>query len=84
MNNDKDLMIWKLDKDLSRARLALGRIYHIVSKVYCPEAKHAMSSIHRDNVDKIVETLQEFFNEDYERNSNRRKDSFRRSSKEQS
>lgn len=64
MNNGKDLMIWKLDKDLSSARLALGKIYNIAMKVYCPEAKHAMSSIHREDVDKIVETLQEFFGED--------------------
>lgn len=64
MNNGKDLMIWKLDKDLSSARLALGKIYNIAMKVYCLEAKRAMSSIHRDEVDKIVETLQEFFGED--------------------
>jgi hypothetical protein len=64
MNNDKDLMIWKLDKDLSRARLALGKIYNIAMKVYCPEAKHASSFINRDEVDEIVETLQEFFGED--------------------
>ena len=74
MNNEKDIMIGWLSKELSRARLALGKIYHIVGKVYCPEAKHAMSSIHRDDVDKIVEILQEFFNEDYEQNRNHRKE----------
>lgn len=64
MNNDRDMIIWKLGNDLSRARLALGKIYNIATKVYCPEAKHAMSSIHRDEVDKIVETIQEFFDYD--------------------
>lgn len=64
MNNEKDIMISWLSKELSRARLVLGKIYLIVDKVYCPEAKHAMSSIHREDVDKIVETLQEFFGED--------------------
>ena len=70
MSNQKDLIIWKLDNDLSRARLALGKIYHIAMKVYCQEAKHASSFINRDEVDKIVETLQEYFDYD-KRNSNR-------------
>jgi len=61
MSNEQDMLVWKLDRELSKARLALGRIYTIASKVYCPEAKHAMSSIHRDDVDKIMETLEEFF-----------------------
>lgn len=64
MNNDRDMIIWKLGNDLSRARLALGKIYNIATKVYCPEAKHAMSSIHREDVDKIVETLQEYFRDE--------------------
>lgn len=59
----RDIVIEKLDKDVSRARLALGKIYHIVGKIYCPEAKRAMSSLNRDDVDKIVETLQEYFEE---------------------
>lgn len=61
MSNEQDMLIWKLDKDLSRAHLALGRIYNIVLKVYCQEAKHAMSSINREDVDKIMETLEEYF-----------------------
>lgn len=64
MRNQQDILVWKLDKDLSRARLALGKIYRIAMKVYCPEAKHAMSSIHREDVDKIVETLQEYFRDE--------------------
>lgn len=64
MRNQQDILVWKLDKDLSRARLALGKIYSIAMKVYCPEAKHAMSSIHREDVDKIVETLQEYFRDE--------------------
>ena len=64
MSNQQDMLIWKLDNDLTRARLALGRIYNIVSKVYCPETKHASSSIDRDEVDKIIETTREFFNYD--------------------
>ena len=59
--SNQDILIWKLQKDLSRARLALGRISTIVGKVYCPETKHASSFIHRDDVDKIIETIQEFF-----------------------
>ena len=64
MSNQQDIIVWKLGNDLSRARLALGKIYNIAMKVYCPEAKHAMSSIHREDVDKIVETLQEYFGDD--------------------
>ena len=64
MSNQQDILVWKLGNDLSRARLALGKIYNIAMKVYCPEAKHAMSSIHREAVDKIVETLQEYFGDD--------------------
>ena len=64
MSNQQDILVWKLGNDLSRARLALGKIYNIAMKVYCPEAKHAMSSIHREDVDKIVETLQEYFGDD--------------------
>lgn len=64
MSDQKDLIIWKLDKDLGKARLALAKIYNIAMKVYCPETKHASSFIDCDEVDKIVETLQEFF--DYE------------------
>ena len=64
MSNRQDILVWKLGEDLSRARLALGKIYNIAMKVYCPEAKHAMSSIHREDVDKIVETLQEYFGDD--------------------
>lgn len=75
MSNEQDVLIWKLDGELNRARLALGRIYYIVGKVYCPEAKRAMSSIHRDDIDKILEILQEFFNEDYDRDSNHQKES---------
>lgn len=63
MNNEKDIMIGWLSKELSRARLALGKIYNIVMKVYCPKEKRALSFIARDDVDKIVETLQEFFEE---------------------
>ena len=64
MSNQQDILVWKLGNDLSRARLALGKIYNIAMKVYCPEAKHAMRSIHREDVDKIVETLQEYFGDD--------------------
>lgn len=60
----RDIVIEKLDKDLSRARLALGKIYNIAMKVYCPKEKRALSFITRDDVDKIVETLQEFFGDD--------------------
>lgn len=69
MSNQQDILVWKIGNDLSMARLALGKIYNIAMKVYCPEAKHAMSSINREDVDKIVETLQEFFDYD-KRNSN--------------
>lgn len=69
MRNQRDIIVWKLGNDLCRARLALGKIYNIAMKVYCHEAKHAMNSIHRDDVDKIVETLQEYFDDD-KRNSN--------------
>lgn len=64
MSNERDVIIWKLNKDLVRARLALSKIYNIASKVYCPEAKHASSFISRDEVDTIIKTIQEFFDED--------------------
>lgn len=58
MSNEQDMLIWKLDKDLSRARLALGKIYNIVGKVCCAKTKHALSFIARDDVDKIAERNQ--------------------------
>lgn len=64
MSKKQDRLIWKLQKDLARARLSLFRIKIIVDKVYCLETKHASSFIHRDDVDKIVETIKEFFNND--------------------
>ena len=64
MRNQQDMLIWKLQKDLARARLSLFRIKIIVDKVYCLETKHASSFIGRDDVDKIVETIKEFFNDE--------------------
>lgn len=64
MSKKQDMLIWKLQKDLARAHLALFRIKIITDKVYCLETKHATSFIGRDDVDKIVETIKEFFNDD--------------------
>ena len=33
MNNQRDIIIWKLGEDLAKARLALGKIHVIIDKV---------------------------------------------------
>ena len=33
MSNQRDIIIWKLNEDLTKARLALGKIYAIIDKV---------------------------------------------------
>ena len=51
MNNQRDIIIWKLSEDLSKARLALGKIYVIIDKVPFWNAE----------ISEIEKVLQEFF-----------------------
>lgn len=64
MSNERDMIIWKLDKDLSRARLALGKIYSIVDTVYNWDCECAVFKLERDKIKDIATTLQEFFGDD--------------------
>lgn len=51
MNNQRDIIIWKLSEDLSKARLVLGKIYAIIDKVPFWNA----------DIAEIEKVLQEFF-----------------------
>ena len=54
MSNEQDMLIWKLDKDLVKARLALGKIYTVIDK----------SPFWNKELSDIANILQEFFNYD--------------------
>lgn len=54
MSNQRDIIIWKLDKDLAKARLTLGKICVIVDKIPFWNA----------NIAEIDEVLQEYFGDD--------------------
>ena len=54
MSNEQDMLIWKLDKELARARLTLGKIYTVIDK----------SPFWNKEVSDIANILQEFFNGD--------------------
>lgn len=51
MSNQRDIIIWKLNEDLTKARLALGKIYVIIDKVPFWNAEIA----------EIEKVLKEFF-----------------------
>ena len=51
MSNQRDIIIWKLNEDLTKARLALGKIYAIIDKVPFWNAE----------ISEIEKVLQEFF-----------------------
>ena len=53
MSNQRDIIIWKLNEDLTKARLALGKIYAIIDKVPFWNAEIA----------EIEKVLKEFFEE---------------------
>lgn len=54
MSNQRDIIIWKLNEDLTKARLALGKIYAIIDKVPFWNAEIA----------EIEKVLKEFFEDD--------------------
>lgn len=62
----RDIVIEKLDKDLSKARLALGKIYEIIDTVYNWDCEYAVFKLERDKIKEIAATLQEFFDSDAE------------------
>lgn len=64
MNNERDMIIWKLDKDLARARLALARIYEVIDLVYYWNEGRAVGELRLEDVTEIGKTLQEFFRDD--------------------
>lgn len=64
MSNERDILIWKLQKDLDKARLALGKIYSIVDTVYNWDCECAVFKLERDKIKEIATTLQEFFDSD--------------------
>ena len=64
MSNEQDMLIWKLDRDLSRARLALAQIHEVIDTVYYWDMGRAMSGLERCDVEEIAKTLQEFFDDD--------------------
>ena len=51
MSNQRDIIIWKLNEDLTKARLSLGKIYAIIDKVPFWNA----------DIAEIEKVLKEFF-----------------------
>lgn len=51
MSNEQDILIWKLNEELVKARLALGKIYEIIDK----------TPFWTRELAEIAKTLQEFF-----------------------
>ena len=66
----RDIVIEKLDKDSSRARLALGKIYEIIGTVYSWDKGYAIDELEYRKVEEIAETLKEFFDKDKENKEN--------------
>ena len=54
MSNQRDIIIWKLNEDLTKARLALGKIYAIIDEVPFWNA----------DIAEIEKVLKEFFEDD--------------------
>lgn len=64
MSNEQDMLIWKLQKELARARLALAQIHEVVDEVYYWDKGWAVGDLYTDKVEEIGKTLQEYFGDD--------------------
>lgn len=64
MSNEQDMLIFKLNKDLSRAQLALGKIYNMIDNIYFWDEGYAMDPLEREDVEEIAKILQEYFDGD--------------------
>lgn len=64
MSNEQDMLIWKLQNDLARARLALAHIHEVVGKVYYWDKGWAIGELECKDVEEIAKTIQEFFKDD--------------------
>ena len=64
MSNEQDMLIWKLQNDLAKARLALAHIHEVVSKVYYWDKGWAIGELECKDVERIAKTIKEFFKDD--------------------
>lgn len=64
MSNEQDMLIWKLQNDLAKARLALAHIHEVVGKVYYWDKGWAIGELECKDVEEIAKTIQEFFDYD--------------------
>ena len=64
MSNEQDMLIWKLQNDLARARLALAQIHEIIDEVYDRDKGWAIGELECKDVEEIAKTIQEFFGDD--------------------
>ena len=64
MSNEQDMIVWKLQNDLARARLALAQIHDVVGKVYYWDKGWAIGELECKDVERIAKTIQEYFNYD--------------------
>lgn len=61
MSNEQDMLIRKLQNDLTRARLALAQIHEVVDKVYNWDKEWAIDDLECKDVEEIAKTIQEYF-----------------------
>ena len=64
MSNEQDMLVWKLQNDLAKARLALAHIHEVVGKVYYWDKGWAIGELECEDVEEIAKTIQEFFKDD--------------------
>ena len=64
MSNEQDMLIWKLQNDLARARLALAQIHEIIDEVYDRDKGWAIGELECKDVEEIGKTIKEFFKGD--------------------
>lgn len=66
MRVGQDMLIWKLQKDITRARLALAQIYEIIDEIYNWDEEYALFDLERMDVEEVGKILKEFFGEEKE------------------
>lgn len=64
MSNEQDMLIFKLNKDISRAQLALGKIYNMIDNIYFWDEERAIDELERQDVEEIAKILKEYFDGD--------------------
>lgn len=64
MSNEQDMIIWKLQNDLARARLVLAQIHEVIDEVYDWDKGYAIDELECKGVEEIAKAVQEYFKDD--------------------